>query len=53
MEAAKKLNIKSIQIRHMLHNRKINSYNGYKFMFYDKYLRYIEEIKNEWIINEG
>ena len=50
MEAAKELNIKSIQIRHMLHQRKINFYNGYNFMFYDEYLRYIEEIKNKWII---
>lgn len=53
ISAAKELNIKSIQIRHMLHNRKINFDNGYKFMFYDEYLKYIEELKNEWIINEG
>jgi hypothetical protein len=50
MEAAKELNIKPIQIRHMLHSRKINFYNGYKFMFYDEYLKYIEKVKNKWII---
>lgn len=50
MEAAKELNIHAIEIRHMLHQRKINFYNGYTFMFYDEYIRYIEEIKNKWII---
>jgi len=51
MIAAQELNIKPIQIRHMLHHRKINFYNGYSFMFYDEYIKYIEEIKNNWIID--
>lgn len=50
MITAKELNIKPIQIRHMLHGRKINFYNGYTFMFYDEYLKYIEKVKNKWII---
>jgi len=52
METARELNIPAIEIRHMLHQRKINFYNGYTFMFFDEYSTYIEKIKNEWIIEE-